>query len=120
MPSTYEIGPQKQTINDESRFAKYAIEQSAYSPGQKMALLSNMWNRRMKAMSDLIGEKRQQENTMRANYANWLSNIGAQEQQMKSAYMQKYYDQLAQANARKFNALQTIRRDKRQNWNDFA
>lgn len=57
---------------------------------------------------------------MRANYAKWLSEVGAQEQQMKSAYMQKYYDQLAQANARKFNALQTIRRDKRQNWNDFA
>ena len=120
MPSTYEIGPQKQTINDESRFAKYAIEQSAYSPGQKMALLSSMWNKRMKAMSDLMGEKHQQENTMRANYAKWLSEVGAQEQQMKSAYMQKYYDQLAQANARKFNALQTIRRDKRQNWNDFA
>ena len=120
MPSIYDIDPQRQTINNEARFANYAINQSAYSPGQKMALLSNMWNKRMKAMSDLMGEKQQQENTMRANYAKWLSEVGAQEQQMKSAYMQKYYDQLAQANARKFNALQTIRRDKRQNWNDFA
>lgn len=57
---------------------------------------------------------------MRANYAKWLSDVGAQEQQLISAYRQKYYEGLAQANARKFNALQTLHKDKRQNWNDFA
>lgn len=120
MPSTYDINPQRQTINNEARFANYAINQSAYSPGQKMAMLSNMWNKRMKAMSDLMGEKQQQENTMRANYARWLSDVGAQDQQLMSAYRDKYFSQLAQANARKFNAKQQLRADRRQNWNDLA
>lgn len=120
MPTRWDINAQRQAINDEARYVNYAINQSSYSPGQKMALLSNHWNKRMKAITDLIGEKQQQENTMRANYANWLSNVGAQNQQLLSAYRQKMYEGLAQANARKYNALQQIDADTMQNTNDFA
>ena len=120
MPTIYNIDPQMQALNDEARFANYAINQSAYSPGQRMAMLSNLYNKKMQNVTKLLGEKANQENTMRANYAKWLSDVGAQEQQLASAYRQKYYDQLAQANARKFNAIEQIHKDKRQNWSDLA
>lgn len=85
-----------------------------------MAMLSNQWNNRIKALTGLLNEKVTQENTMRANYARWLSDVGAQDQQLMSAYRDKYFSQLAQANARKFNAKQQLRADRRQNWNDLA
>lgn len=120
MPTQYNIDPQMQALNDEARFAKYAINQSAYSPGQKMAMLSNLYNKKMQNVTKLLGEKANQENAMRANYARWLSDMGSIDQQLSYQARQKYYDNIAQAVARQFNAKEQIRKDKRQNWNDFA
>lgn len=120
MPTRYNIDPQMQALNDEARFANYAISQSAYSPGQKMSMLSNLYNKKMQNVTKLLGEKANQENTMRANYAKWLSDVGAQEQQLISAYRQKYYDYLAQAAAKKFDTKMSLFKGNIQNNNDIA
>lgn len=120
MPMRFNIEKQLAAINDEQRYAKHAIDQSAYSPGQKMAMLSSLTGKKMKAIVDALNEKQTKENEMRSNFANFWSNIGAQEQQLMSAYKQKWWDGLAQANARKYGALETLDKSIWTNRNDLA
>lgn len=120
MQKTYDIYPQLQSINDQARFADYAIRRSAFSPGQKLAMLSNLYNARMQNVSKAYADKITQESTMRNNYAKWLFDWGAQNQQLESAYGDKAYDRLAKASAIKLQRGDMLDVSEQKNNNDLA
>lgn len=119
MPTMVNVSPELAEINDQARMAKYAINQSAYSPGQKMAMLSQLYNNSMKNRSNVVASKTDRENAMRQQYAQWLSQIGeseaARRQQSRAAYNQSKQ----QAYAQKRLLLDNVAKDKRGDLNSF-
>lgn len=119
MPTMVDISPELADVNDQARMANYAINQSAYSPGQRMAMLSQLYNNSMKNRSKIVASKTDRENAMRQQYAQWLSQIGeseaARRQQSRAAYNQSKQ----QAYAQKRLLLDNVAKDKRGDLNSF-
>lgn len=118
MPTMVDISPELSDLNDQVRMANYAINQSAYTPGQRMAMLSQLYNNSIKNRSKIIASKTDRENAMRQQYAQWLSQVGesdaARKQQSKAAYNQSKQ----QAYAQKRLLLDNIAKDKRGDLNN--
>lgn len=119
MPTMVDVSPELSDLNDQVRMANYAINQSAYTPGQRMAMLSQLYNNSIKNRSKIIASKTDRENAMRQQYAQWLSQVGesdaARRQQSRAAYNQSKQ----QAYAQKRLLLDNIAKDKRGDLNNF-
>ena len=119
MPTMVDVSPELSDLNDQVRMANYAINQSAYTPGQRMAMLSQLYNNSIKNRSKIIASKTDRENAMRQQYAQWLSQVGgsdaARRQQSRAAYNQNKQ----QAYAQKRLLLDNIAKDKRGDLNSF-
>lgn len=119
MPTIVDVSPELSDLNDQVRMANYAINQSAYTPGQRMAMLSQLYNNSIKNRSKIIASKTDRENAMRQQYAQWLSQVGesdaARRQQSRAAYNQSKQ----QAYAQKRLLLDNIAKDKRGDLNSF-
>lgn len=119
MPTMVDISPELSDLNDQVRMANYAINQSAYTPGQRMAMLSQLYNNSIKNRSKIIASKTDRENAMRQQYAQWLSQVGesdaARRQQSRAAYNQSKQ----QAYAQKRLLLDNIAKDRRVDLNNF-
>ena len=48
----FNMNPTLSKINDATRHAQYSVNASPYSPGQRMAMLSSIYNNRMKSLAD--------------------------------------------------------------------
>ena len=118
-PTMVDVSPELSDLNDQVRMANYAINQSAYTPGQRMAMLSQLYNNSIKNRSKIIASKTDRENAMRQQYAQWLSQVGesdaARRQQSRAAYNQSKQ----QAYAQKRLLLDNIAKDKRGDLNNF-
>lgn len=117
MPKTVDINPELQAIADQASMSKYAIDQSAYSPGQKMAMQAALANSLMKNKAAVYASKTDRENAMRQQYAQWLSQMGEAEAGRKQSALQKYNDQLARGSAEKRRQLDVLRKAKQDNLN---
>lgn len=119
MPTMVDVSPELSDLNDQVRMANYAINQSAYTPGQRMAMLSQLYNNSIKNRSKIIASKTDRENAMRQQYAQWLSQVGesdaARRQQSRAAYNQSKQ----QAYAQKRLLLDNIAKNKRGDLNSF-
>lgn len=119
MPTMVDVSPELSDLNDQVRMANYAINQSAYTPGQRMAMLSQLYNNSIKNRSKIIASKTDRENAMRQQYAQWLSQVGesdaARRQQSRAAYNQSKQ----QAYAQKRLLLDNIAKDRRGDLNNF-
>ena len=119
MPTMVDVSSELSDLNDQVRMANYAINQSAYTPGQRMAMLSQLYNNSIKNRSKIIASKTDRENAMRQQYAQWLSQVGesdaARRQQSRAAYNQSKQ----QAYAQKRLLLDNIAKDKRGDLNNF-
>lgn len=119
MPSTVNILPEIQMIDDEASKARYAISQSAYSPGQKMAMLGQLYNNVIKNKSNVVANKQDRENVMRQQYAQMLMQMGesdaSRRQQSRSAYNQDK----ARAYAQKRATLDSINATRRGDLNNM-
>lgn len=110
MPTRLDVSTQLNAINDQARQAKWNISQQPYSPGQKMALLSNLFNNKIKGVSDIYTQKNAKEADMRAEYAKWLSATGEADAERRMKSNQDYIRDLRSAYAQKRLAKDTARK----------
>lgn len=101
MPKSYDVSDQLVDATDQARYAQYAINQSPYSGGARMAMMSNLYNNLLNNRTKIFANKRQQENALAAAYANLMYQSGEQEAARLQNSNTAYYQQLAQAQARK-------------------
>ena len=99
--------------------ANYAINQSAYTPGQRMAMLSQLYNNSIKNRSKIIASKTDRENAMRQQYAQWLSQVGESDATRRQQSRATYNKSKQQAYAQNRLFLDNIAKDNRGNLNNF-
>lgn len=119
MPTMVDISTELADVNDQARMANYAINQSAYSPGQRMAMLSQLYNNSIKNRSKIIASKTDRENAMRQQYAQWLSQVGESEATRRQQSRTAYNQSKQQAYAQKRLLLDNVAKDKRGDLNSF-
>lgn len=119
MPTMVDVSPELSDLNDQVRMANYAINQSAYTPGQRMAMLSQLYNNSIKNRSKIIASKTDRENAMRQQYAQWLSQVGESDATRRQQSRATYNKSKQQAYAQKRLLLDNIAKDNRGNLNNF-
>ena len=119
MPTVVDVSPELSDLNDQVRMANYAINQSAYTPGQRMAMLSQLYNNSIKNRSKIIASKTDRENAMRQQYAQWLSQVGESDATRRQQSRATYNKSKQQAYAQNRLFLDNIAKDNRGNLNNF-
>lgn len=120
MPKMVEVSPELRANNDALRHYNYAVDQSSGSAGQKMIQKLAGFGKAIKNQSDIIASKTDRENTMRQQYAQWLSSVGESEAQRKQQALQQYNEMLARGYAQKRQLQDVLAKNRRSNRNDLA
>lgn len=106
MPTTINIKPQLNTINDQTRHARYAIQNSgSLSAGQKLAALSQLTNNNMRAISDVYGKYYSGIDTLLGNKAAAWLNMANSYSARKQQAAQEQINNRMKANAAKYNNI---------------
>ena len=119
MPTMVDVSPELSDLNDQVRMAKYAINQSAYTPGQRMAMLSQLYNNSIKNRSKIIASKTDRQNAMRQQYAQWLGRVGESDATRRQQSRAAYNKNKQQAYAQNRLFLDNIAKDNSGNFNNF-
>lgn len=108
MPTTYDITPQRNQLQDALRHGLYSAGQSG-SSGMRQVAMNNLFNNYMKGISSLMSEKYNKENEMLANKAQLLYQLGETDANRSQQAYAAYYDQLSKATAAKNNQLMALK-----------
>lgn len=111
MPTSIDISPELDQINNAVRQGMYAINQSNFAPGMRSAMLSQLFNDRMRNSANAYSAKTNKENELRAAYANMLYNAGEAEAQRRQSSNARYNQNLREAVAAKRKLIDTRRAD---------
>lgn len=95
----YDERPQLRQLNNVVRQSQYNINQSPYSAGQRMGMMSNLYNTYMQNSSNIRAAANEENNKYKSAYADALMKAGEADATRRQQANSLYNDQLAKANA---------------------
>lgn len=120
MPTTVNVNPQLQELNNQVRQSHYLIDQLPISAGAKMAMRSKVFSDQMKNRSDIYASKEALENQYKTDKAKFLWEAGDRDATREQTSLANYYDQLYKGNAARRKEMWTRLKDVSSYGNTFA
>lgn len=96
-----------QAYNDEARQAQYLYTHMPFSTGQKMTMLSQLYNNKTKGLADIYAQAQEKNNAYRAAYADAAMKYGADEAARRQQANALQNDMYAKAQAAKRKGIET-------------